>query len=321
MKRFSILSAAAIAVLAACGGSSKPPTFKQPAGTTAVNFSVDDTANKVYTDSTLPDGGVGPSDLQWKGAMLYDPATNKVSADSSWGGPFAALYDDGPWTAGGHEPEGSSGGDHIFGVTVFVTPPASGSGDTYSYGLNDGSIKLTSTVIDPNGWIWPSSTNGSFTVAPGATAPVKADGVALKKFGTTDVQFSVNTASLAAGAWDTSVISVKSSAWGWSGIKFTSGTTIAMSQIVGTGNPIVHAGLVSTGDKVQFIVVFNGKEYKSGSGNALLQGVTVGTKAAGASTYTNLAISVACDVGSDNKTNCTGTAAGIDKGNSYITIP
>ena len=222
MKRFSILSAAAIAVLAACGGSSKPPTFKQPAGTTAVNFSVDDTANKVFTDSTLPDGGVGPSDLQWKGAMLYDPATNKVSADSSWGGPFAALYDDGPWTAGGHEPEGSSGGDHIFGVTVFVTPPASGSGDTYSYGLNDGSIKLTSTVIDPNGWIWPSSTNGSFTVAPAAAAPVKADGVTLKKFGTTDVQFSVNTSALAPGAWDTSVISVKSSAWGWSGIKFTS---------------------------------------------------------------------------------------------------
>ena len=49
MKRFSILSAAAIAALAACGGSSKPPTFKQPAGTAAVNFSVDDTANKVYT--------------------------------------------------------------------------------------------------------------------------------------------------------------------------------------------------------------------------------------------------------------------------------
>ena len=181
-------------------------------------------------------------------------------------------------------------------------------------------VALTSTVIDPNGWIWPSSTNGSFTVAPAATAPVKADGVALKKFGTTDVQFSVNTASLAAGAWDTSVISVKSSAWGWSGIKFTSGTTIAMSQIVGTGNPIVHAGLVSTGDKVQFIVVFNGKEYKTGSNNALVKGITAGTKASGASSFTPVTIGVHCNAGSDNKTNCTDTATG-GNGNSYITIP
>jgi hypothetical protein len=143
--------------------------------------------------------------------------------------------------------------------------------------------------------------------------------VSLKKFGTTDVQFTVNTSGLAAGAWDTSVVSVKSSAWGWSGIKMGS-NAIAMSQITGTGNPIIHAGLANSGDKVQFIVVFNGKEYKDDSGNALVQGITVGTKASGASTYTNATINVACDP-SDTATNCTGAVSGIGTGNSYITVP
>src|SRR6266852_4305066 len=119
MRRLSIVSIASIAVLAACGGSSKPPTFTKPAGTVAVNFSVDDTANKSYTaDAT------GKSDLQWKGAMIYDSTKNTITADPTWGGPWAVLYDDGPWTSGGHEPDGATAGDHIWGVAVFVTPPA-----------------------------------------------------------------------------------------------------------------------------------------------------------------------------------------------------
>jgi hypothetical protein len=244
----------------------------------------------VYTSS-----GTGPSDLQWKGAMIYDPATNKISADATWGGPFAALYDDGPWTAGGHEPAGSTAGDHIFGVTVFVVPPTTGT-DTYSYGLNDGSIKASSTVVDPNGWIWPSPPNGSFSVAAGATAPVKADGLTLKKFGTIDLQVVIDSAALSAGAWDTSKVSIKSSAWGWSGLLLAAASgkyTYAQSAFTGTGNAIIHAGLLNSGDKPEFVVVFNGKEYKDGSGNCLLGGVTAGTKASGASSYTSAAVTVA----------------------------
>src|SRR5438128_12662313 len=115
MKHLSILSLASIATLIACGGSSsKPPTYVKPAGTVAVNFSVDDTANKVFADK----------DLQWKGAMAFDAVTQKVTADPTWSGPWAPLYDDGAWTSGGHEPAGATAGDHILGAAVFITPPA-----------------------------------------------------------------------------------------------------------------------------------------------------------------------------------------------------
>lgn len=295
MRILSVLSMASVTAMFACGGSSAPPTFKQPAGTVAVNFSVDDTANKAYTQPAK-----GPSDLQWKGAMLYDPATNKVSMDATWGGPFAALYDDGPWTSGGHEPEGSTAGDHIFGVTVFVTPPAAGAAaDTYAYGLQDGSIVAGPVVANPNGWIWKGD-NGSFTVAPGATAAIKADGLTLKQFGTTDVQYTVNTAAVT-GTYDTSVMTIKSSGWGWSEVKIPATKTTAMSQFVGAGNPIAHAGLLSTGDKPEFIVVFNGKEYRDANGACNLAGVSVGIKAAGASTYSPTTVTLA-----GNK-NCTFT--------------
>src|SRR5205807_5054183 len=107
-------------------------------------------------------------DMEWKGSMLYDAATNKVTMDSTWGGPWAPLYDDGPWTSGGHEPAGANAGDHIFGTVVFVTPPATGS-DTYAYGLVDHSAPYN------DGWIWqgPPGVNGSFTVPAGATADIK----------------------------------------------------------------------------------------------------------------------------------------------------
>src|SRR5437870_6132320 len=114
MKKLFVLG---IAALAACGGEDKKPTFTKPAGTVAVNFSVDDTANKVFA----------AGDLKWKGSMIYDTATNKVTKDDTWGGPYATLFDDGPWTNGGHEPDGATKGDNIWGVTVFVTPPATGS--------------------------------------------------------------------------------------------------------------------------------------------------------------------------------------------------
>ena len=101
MRKLIGLGIASTAALLACGGSNpKPPTFVQPAGTVVVGFSVDDTANKVFKDK----------DMQWKGAMIYDAATNKITADATWGGPWASLYDDGPWTAGGHEPAGATAG-------------------------------------------------------------------------------------------------------------------------------------------------------------------------------------------------------------------
>src|SRR5262245_39842738 len=98
----------------AATGPDAAPAFPQPAGTGPINFSVDDTINKVYQ----------AGDLEWKGSMIFDTATRKVTLDSNWGGPWALLYDDGPWSAGGHEPVGSTANDNKWGVTVFVTPPA-----------------------------------------------------------------------------------------------------------------------------------------------------------------------------------------------------
>ena len=49
MRNHEFLGALSIwMALAACGGSSSPPSngFPQPAGTVAVNFTADDTANK-----------------------------------------------------------------------------------------------------------------------------------------------------------------------------------------------------------------------------------------------------------------------------------
>ncbi len=98
-----ILGVAGLAVaLAGCGDSSSTPPpagFTQPAGTVAVNFTVDDTANKVWKSG----------ELEWKGSMKYDSTTRVVTSLPSWlPGPWAKLYDDGPWSTGGHEPEGRS---------------------------------------------------------------------------------------------------------------------------------------------------------------------------------------------------------------------
>jgi hypothetical protein len=294
-----MLSLAVFAVAAsACGSSSDsappppPPGFTQPAGTVAVSFSVDDTANKVFA----------AGQLQWKGSMIYDATTRKVTKDSTWGGPWATLYDDGPWTAGGHEGAGSVAGDHIWGVTVFVTPPATGS-DTYEYGL----INVPYQANFGNGWIWTGA-NGSFAVASADIAPKSAPGTSLPAFGTTDMQLIINTANLAAGTWDLTKVTVKGSAWAWAEQTMTnSGTgvyTFALSNVVGAGKPLSLSGLTKSGDKPEFIFVFNGKEYKLADGTAAVTGVTAATKASGSSTYVPATIAI----NASNK-------------NSYITVP
>lgn len=290
MKR--ILSAVLLATsMVACGGStpSKPPPFTKPAGTVAVSLTIDDTANKVYKDG----------EMLWKGGMAYDATTNKVTKDSTWAGPWAPLYDDGPFSKGGHEPEGSVAADHIFGTVIFVTPPVTGS-DTYEYGLVD--------HVYNDGWIWAGS-NGTFNVAAGATADIKADGLALKKFGTTDLQLKLNKTQLSPGTWDTSKVTVKGSgSWGWKEVPITDDGTgnyvFTLSQYAGAAT-LPHTGLLSTGDKQQFVFVFNGKEYTTDGSTHSSAGVTAAVKAQGASGWTAVTVS---------------TQTSGDK-NTYITVP
>ncbi|HUM13010.1 MAG TPA: choice-of-anchor X domain-containing protein [Myxococcaceae bacterium] len=298
--------------LAGCGSDNSGSNdagngFPQPAGTVAVNFTVDDTANKLWKSS----------ELEWKGAMLYDSTTRKATYDSTWAGPWAKLYDDGPWTAGGHEPAGAVAGDHKLGVTVFVAPPATGS-QSYEYGLRD------ATNPDPvnGGWVWVGN-NGSFTVAAGATAAITAAGLTFPAHGTTDMKLTIDKNNLATGTWDTTRVAVKGSAWGWSEVTLvddgtkgdaTAGdgiyTYVLSSNLDQTKPP--YPGLLKSGDKPEFIFVFgtspNSKEYKNGSAVANTQGVTAGTKASGASSFTTQTIAI------------TG-GTGLGSGNTYITVP
>jgi len=261
----------AVGVLAGCGSETKkvtnvidckPTLFdttapEAPACTVPVNFIVDDSANLVFADG----------EMQWKGSMKYDPLTRIVYKDSSWSGPFAPLYDDGAWddpvlANRGHEPRGQVKGDHIFGATVFVYPPDTGT-ESYEYGLIDHPFG--------DGWMWPPGPNGGYVVAAGATLPVNATGLTLAAFGTVDLKLTINVAALAAGftmPTITTPVQVKGSAWSWNDIPIyddaTHGDDVAsdgiytfvLSQFVGPGKLLYHSGLLNSGVIAQFVFAF-----------------------------------------------------------------
>lgn len=270
MKRVMIpVLAACLSTLAACGSSSSdtPPAYEgyaQPANTVAINFSVDDTVNMSY----LAD------ELQWKGAMLYDATTRTVTFPGNWDGPFAPLYDDGPWDvknattgAPGHEPKNSVAGDHKWGITVFASNATAAT--DVQYGLIDHKFG--------DGWVW-QGTNGSISFAAGATTPIEATGMKFAAWGTTDLKLVLDTSALDTKGgtltWDTSKIEVKGSGWAWNLVTmYDDGThgdataadgkyTFVASDWLGVGKTYYHTGLFKSGDIAQFVVVFNGVEYK-----------------------------------------------------------
>jgi hypothetical protein len=291
MNVLKTMSAVALAAgLAACGSSSNdttpPPAvgFTQPAGTVAVNFTVDDSANGTWKTN----------ELEWKGEVNFDATTRIATRDSTWlAGTWAKLYDDGPWTATnattgqpGHEPVGSVAGDHKLGITVFVAPPATGT-LTFGYGLRD----ATNADRANGGWVWVGS-NGSFSVAAGATAPVTAPGITFGAKGAIDLQLTLNTAQLLPAfsyTAGTTVIKVKGSAWGWSDVTLlddgtkgdaTAGDgifTLVLSQRINTAAP-PYPGLLKTGDKAEFVWVIDGVEYKDAAGAAAPEGAAGATK-------------------------------------------
>jgi len=297
MMKKILLATLAAAALAACGSDDEKKQdtctgtpFVQPAGTVPVNFTVDDTANKLF----------GAGELVWKGAMLYNSTTRVITGpDSNWSGPWASLYDDGPWNCGGHEPAGATAGDSKWGVTVFLAPPATGS-TTIAYGLIDQYYETTYG----NGWMWVGD-NGQFSVAAGATAPVTAQGLTVPASGTVDFKLTLNKAQLdTAATWSTATVKVKGSAWGWSEITLaddgtkgdaTAGDniwTMQLSNWAGSGKPYKHTGLLKSGQTAEFVWVLNGVEYKGADTKALATGVTAGTKASTAAGFTNATINI-----------------------------
>ena len=253
--------------------------LQQPAGTAAVNFVVNDAANRVFQSG----------DLCLKGSFIYDTATGTMTLDSMWSDPLAALHDDGPWPFGGHEPIGSVAGDHIWGLTAFITPDDS-STLTIEYGLVDHS--------DGDAWIWSGSSNGSFDIEPGDTSTITATGQTFPLFGTTDLKLVLDTNGLDSEIWNTDTVQVKGSLWYWHLISLsddgTKGDAIAsdgfytfvLSEHVGTGTAYPHIGLARSGETADFVFVLGPAEYKDVSGNSISAGVTAFIKAQGSSTWT-----------------------------------
>lgn len=290
MKRSMRICAVALALaMSACSGGDTTTTNvtscqpriwdgTQPPCTVAVNFTVDDHVNQVYSISTS-----GVPDLQWKGSFVYDPVTREAFYDSNWGygrpSALAPLYDDGPWDEGGHEPllvtsgaaqVRSVAGDHRWGTTIFVPLPA--ASQTWNYGLVDAPFNY--------GWIWAGSGPGSFTVTPSSSAPITASGQSFAPFGTTDLRLTLDVATMDAGflasTADLSQPKVKGSKWGWNLVTmYDDGThgdatasdgiwTFVLSDWMGPGKTYYHSGLASSGEEIQFVFTVGAtdKEYK-----------------------------------------------------------
>lgn len=281
--------------------------FPQPAGTVPVNFKVDDSTNHLYTSGQL----------DWKGSfggvtssVTFDGGTRIISNDQSWAGgngPYPQLYDDGPWNKGGHEPADATAGDHVFGVTVFAKPPTTGT-DSYGFGLQDAFYRANWTTIagageTPDGWMWVGD-NGSFSVAAGQTAAVNAGTTTLRTGGNIDLQFTIDTNNLGTGTWDTSKIQIKSAAWYWGTVTLhddgssygdaAAGDgiyTFTLSSVVPT--PFVHTAFAKSTDKIEFVFVLNGQEYKDGGGNGLIDGVTSGYRTGTTGSFTDVTPTIA----------------------------
>ena len=279
MKRLSVLfAAAATLALSACGSSSDTPPaatpFPRPAGYIAVGFSANDTANRVFANN----------ELGWKGAMAFAETNRVITEDGSWSGPFANLYDDGPWTAGGHEPATGVAGDRIFGATVFIKPPtAAGTNITIGYGMQDNVYQTRYN----EGWVWPAGPDGSFVVMAGQTTDINASGMTLPAHGTVHFQLKLDSAALTppdgGGTWTLTTVKVKGSATSWAEVDVTTTAaagvyTLDLFTQVGAGKPFYHSGLLKTGDKPEWIWVLNGVEYKA-AGTAARGGVTAATRA------------------------------------------
>jgi hypothetical protein len=259
-----------------------PHTFTPPPGAVDINFSVDDSANQTYTQA---DG------LAWKGSFSYDAPTRILTRNPAWPGPYVLLWDDGPWTRGGHEPEEATADDHVWGVTVFMESPEEDL--TLEYGVIRGSVDGSDGE-----WIWTGS-NGLLTVQAGETDALTADGLTIRAFGTTDLRLTLDSANLAPsfGDFDSADrVRVKSSVWGWREIDAVDdGTkgdemagdgrfTFVLGENVGEGTDFPHAGLLHSGDQAEFIFVLAGIEYRVGN-EASSQGVGAATRVSAESSW------------------------------------
>jgi hypothetical protein len=254
--------------------------FPQPANTVPLNFTIDASARP---------GAYANEDLEWKGQFTYNKDTRVLTFAGDWAGgngPYVPLYDDGPWSAGGHEPAGAVAGDNKFGITAFL--PVQTEALKIDYGAQ---IKFGTKCTQSGGcWIWKGS-NGSVNVPANSTAAVTAAGLKLDPVGSVDVKITLDTDSLAAGTTVPGPVKLKGTLTAWSEDEaFDNGQK--GDDVAGDGiftYVLSQAGnreLVAPGARVEFIWTLGGTpviEYKNSSGEGEKTGVKAYSKAAGGS--------------------------------------
>lgn len=262
--KLGVVSAFAALALTACPDNGNgDPDGGQDAGEelpeyVLVNFTVD--------ASGRPDFYAN-GDLEWKGAfrVVAGTTTNEIEPDSNWGGPFPKLWDDGPVSAGGHEPEGAVAGDDKFGVQVRVDRPTEAVTFEYGAQIADGSKGCSGGC-----WIWIGS-NGNFTVNPDDET-VDAEGLVLPPEGPYDVRLTLNTADLADGFVldDGETITVKGTLNSWSSdLAYDDGTHGDETADDGVYTYVLSENenrlKLAAGSVVEFIWNIGEQEYKNGS--------------------------------------------------------
>lgn len=252
-------------------GDKTDTDWKPPKGYAALEFVVDDTANKTYKDKQLV----------WNGSFVYDQDKNLVEYASAWqptDGPFPVLYDDGPIDKGGHEPVGSKAGDHVFGIVVFVKPDADKDIE-FEYGI----------INEDNNWIWEGA-NGVVTVPKGSNDVIRAKGMTIPKHGSINIKITMDTSKLA-GTFKPSDpskmpnIYIKGTMTNWGHIQIQDNGGRGDDK---SGDGIVtyvqkeyldyspHMGLLQFKRHMQFVFQFtsiNGREYKDDDDKAIKDGI------------------------------------------------
>lgn len=257
-------------LIAGCGTPIEPPPeeegFPQPENTVALSFTIDASGRPGFY---VNEG------LEWKGSFTYDKATRLLTYSADWAGgngPYAPLYDDGPWDKGGHEPKGAVAGDNKFGITAFL--PKQTEALEIKYGAQ---IPAGPNCGNSGGcWIWKGS-DGSVTIPAGSTTPVTAAGLMLDPDGTNDLRLTLDTNNLG-GTFELPAGTkpqVKGTFSDWSPEETyddgTHGDATASDGIYTytlSLNAIRRLKLAS-GANAEFIWVVGGVEYKDGSAGEL----------------------------------------------------
>ena len=241
------------------------------AGAVELTLVVDDTANKTY----------GDGELIWTGSFAWDETSNTLAYATSWlpeEGPYPPLFDDGPRSSGGHEPEGSSPGDHIWGVSVCYVIEQT---RTLSYGLLNDDLR----------WIWEGP-NGTIEVTQDATGLIAVPGMTIAEHGDRDFRLMLQLDALHSDyqgsiTTDDYGIFVKGTMNSWTPVQLlddgqhgdaSAGDGVLTYEHSSYLGP--HDGLLRPGQEAQFVFVFAqgesapdaGIEYKV-AGDAALEGV------------------------------------------------